>query len=243
MHTIFYVNDIDIPANGRFRKNETGHDVAMQLSDGLYGSETFKFTEYSGREFGEETVGVIFPAHAWGLTLAESSFLASLKLSPKTYVYIVVMGDKIGGEAKHNMKRAFCEDVSMIFNKKDVKNFDVFVKDTAAVRDHIFTEEKLRGERNPKNRIKSILAGLMFYSTRELAKRSTHVNESFHKKLREESPADIHHVQVGGIDLMTFSDKKKEEPKRMASGRRAVGGGNIFADDRFVDGIGIGHVG
>lgn len=165
---IYYVSDMEeIPAAGHFRKMDAGREIAMHICNGLDNAVLKKYTEYEGERIEASSVGIVFPTHMWGISLAVYSFLKHLRVSKDTYVYAVVVGESLSGsvDATLGKRLSSMERFNRIFVEKgfgDENN--IFMRSIDFKRDYDTTEESLRGEKNNIVRLQAILEGLLFYS-------------------------------------------------------------------------------
>lgn len=167
-HLIYYVSDMEeLPATGHFRKMDAGREIAMHICRGLGNTTLKKYTEYEGERIEAESVGIVFPTHMWGISLAVYSFLKHLRISKGTYVYAVVVGESLSGsvDATLGKRISSVERFNRIFAEKgfgDENN--IFMRCIDFKRDYDTTEESLRGVKDNIVRLETILEGLLFYS-------------------------------------------------------------------------------
>jgi len=103
---IFYVSDMEeLPATGHFRKMDAGREIAMHISRGLNNTKLRKYTQYDGGILEANSVGIVFPTHMWGISLAVYSFVKHLRVSTGTYVYAVVVGESMSASVDATLTR------------------------------------------------------------------------------------------------------------------------------------------
>lgn len=180
---IFYVSDFaDLPSTGHFGKMDTDREIIRQLEQNLSGCRVMKYTEYDGRVIDAESVGIVFPSHTWGISLAVYSFLQSLRVTEHTYVYAVTMGASMSGDVDDTVltRAKTLQEFKRIFARRGMgDDSNVFVRCVDYKRPMETTEEKLRDTVSVKHRIENIMEGLLFYNLETvLSKRLSSVQEA-----------------------------------------------------------------
>ena len=172
MNFVFYVTDEMDAAlqSGRLRKMDAGREVAEHLKMDMKRCTVLKYTEYTGETIDADSVGIIFPAHSWGISLAIYSFMQNLKVTEDTYVYAVAVGEHIDPEMSSHVK--IIDQFKRIIEKKCLKKqSDIFVRCKGLKRE-IYRSESVYarvGEtKDTKQIIGAILEGLLYHSFDEL---------------------------------------------------------------------------
>ncbi len=165
---IFYVSELeDTPLKGHFRKMDAGIEIVEHIKRSVPGSKVMKYTEYGGEVISADSVGIVFPAHTWGISLAVLTFLSHLKFRRGTYVYAVAVGETLSGDVDYTVceRMKLLEQFERIFSKKSMGcKSDIFVRCIDRKRLHGSTEENLRGETDKVKSIKHVLSGLLFHT-------------------------------------------------------------------------------
>ena len=213
---IFYVTEMEeAPAKGHFRKMDAGREIADHIAQGIDNVYVDKYTRYHGEVLHANSVGIIFPTHMWGVSLAVYAFIKNLKVSPGTYVYAISVGESIsaGVEATFDRRLGFVESFMKMFKSKGFGGEEnIFMRCIDIKRDYETTEECIRGEKNDIVRLGHIMEGLLFYS-------------------------------IADIKKAKLSDKVciKEEPVKMVVASRTVsqykGFANLYLDEYVLEGV------
>ncbi|MBE5932207.1 MAG: hypothetical protein E7263_02155 [Lachnospiraceae bacterium] len=165
---IFYVSELeDTPLKGHFRKMDAGIEIVEHIKKSIPGSKVMKYTEYSGEVINADSIGIVFPAHTWGISLAVLTFLSHLKIRRGTYIYAVAIGESISGDVDYTIydRVKLLDQFKKVFGKKSVGcQSDIFVRCIDRKRTHGSTEENLRGETDKIKTIKHVLSGLLFHT-------------------------------------------------------------------------------
>ena len=165
---IFYVSELeDTPLKGHFRKMDAGIEIVEHIKRSRPGSKVMKYTEYSGEVINADSVGIVFPAHTWGISLAVLTFLSHLKIRRGTYIYAVAIGESISGDVDYTIydRVKLLDQFKKVFSKKSIGcQSDIFVRCIDRKRTHGSTEENLRGETDKIKTIKHVLSGLLFHT-------------------------------------------------------------------------------
>lgn len=171
MNKVFYVSDMDMSNGNHFRKMETEKSIASHIASGMKNCDIERFSDYNGEMINADSVGIVIPAHRWGISLALVSFIKNLKISAKTYVYAIVFGEDVRGDITKNgnsvlksieqIKKAFAEKIEKICP-------DIFVKSSDRIRSVAFTEYKMRNQESLPKMLECILNGLLFHRFDEL---------------------------------------------------------------------------
>ncbi len=165
---IFYVSELeDTPLKGHFRKMDAGIEIVEHIKRSIPGSKVMKYTEYGGEVINADSVGIVFPAHTWGISLAVLTFLSHLRIRRGAYIYAVAVGESISGDVDYTIydRVKLLEQFQRVFSKKSVGcQSDIFVRCIDRKRTHGSTEENLRGETDKVKTVKHVLSGLLFHT-------------------------------------------------------------------------------
>ena len=165
---VYYVTELEnTPLKGHFRKMDAEIEIVNQIKRSIPGSKVMKYTEYSGEVIDADSVGIVFPAHTWGISVAVLTFLSHLKIRRGTYIYAVAIGESISGDVDYTIydRVKLLEQFEKIFSKKSAGcNSDIYVRCIDRKRTHGSTEENLRGETDKVKTIKHVLSGLLFHT-------------------------------------------------------------------------------
>ncbi len=165
---IFYVSELeDTPLKGHFNKMDAGIEIVDHIKRSVPSCKVMKYTEYSGELINGDSVGIVFPAHRWGISLAVLTFLSHLRIKSGTYVYAVAIGETLSGDVDYTIydRVKLLEQFERVFSKKSLGcKSDIFVRCIDRKRMHGSTEENLRGETDKIKSIKHVLSGLLFHT-------------------------------------------------------------------------------
>lgn len=164
---IFYASDMDtLPSRGHFSKMDEGRAVAQNIKNSLGNCRLMKFSDYQGELIDADSVGIVFPAHSWGISLAVYSFISHLKVSDNTYVYAVSVGEKIQADnfdmsSYNNALNSFAR----LFIRRGLGELgDIFVRCHNIKRITDSTEEHVRADKSTRDNISQIMRGILCYS-------------------------------------------------------------------------------
>ncbi|MBQ9233929.1 MAG: hypothetical protein IJ167_07850 [Lachnospiraceae bacterium] len=172
MNYVFYVTDeMDaIPFSGRLRKMDAGREVADHIRTDMKKCTVLKYTEYTGERLDADSVGIVFPAHSWGISLAIYSFMQNLRVEKDTYLYAVCVGEHLDYESTTHFK--IIEQFRRVIEKKGLnRKADIFVRCKGIRREVSKTDENIfdiGSEKTPEERISIILDGLLYHSFDDL---------------------------------------------------------------------------
>lgn len=220
MNYVFYVCD-SIPQSGHFRKMDAEYEIAGHIKNGLKDCIIKKYTEYDGTVIDAESVGVVFPTHTWGVSLAVYSFLQNLRVTEKTHLYAVILGESISFEAETNttilMKKIIDKVNSLRMKYNLVKLDDIYIRSDGYTRDIKCVETLVRGKNNIKTFIKHIMESLLLFNIDTLKELAAKTKERLGAKYREqirERELDKKYVRETSIKLS-----------------------NVFLDDSMFEGV------
>lgn len=218
---VFYVSDMEeLPVSGHFRKMDAGREIASHICRGLDNCTLKKYTEYDGEIIKAQSIGIVFPMHRWGVSLAVYSFIKSLRITKGTYVYAVAVGESMsaGVNATVVKRNEILTQFKRIFASKGVDSeSNIYIRCIDYVRKSDSTEEYLRVEKNIKKNIESIMSGLMYYSL-----------ESVKHGYRSTSDEDFVKNKVVGLEFELPKERKIDRTIRL---------NNVFLDDDMLSGV------
>ncbi len=219
---VYYVTDMEeLPSAGHFRKMDAGREIAWHISEGLENSQIKKYTEYEGEFIEACSVGIVFPTHMWGVSLAVYTFLKHLKISDNTYVYAVVVGESLSAcvDATLNKRLNSLERFKRIFMDRDFGGEeDIFVRCIDFARDYDTTEDVLRGQKESKLRLGHIMEGLLYHSLDEL---KSHVAVPVKKPAETELFVDVSAIRRSSYDYE----------------KRKLSLSNVYLDEDIMQGV------
>ncbi len=219
---VFYVSDMEeLPISGHFRKMDAGREIASHIGRGIDNCVIKKYTEYDGRNLDAVSIGIVFPMHRWGVSLAVYSFIKSLRIKKDTYVYAVAVGESMsaGVSATVVKRNEILTQFKRIFASKGVdSDSNIYIRCIDYIRNSSSTEESLRTEKDVKKNIESIMSGLMYYSLESV-------------KHGYKSTSDEEFIKKGkavGFDIELPKEKKID---------RSIKLNNIFLDEDMLSGV------
>lgn len=170
---VYYVSDMEeIPSRGHFIKMDGGREIAGHIAEGLDNCILGKYTEYQGEVIRGESVGIVFPTHMWGISLAVYTFLKHLRVSPDTYVYAVAVGESLSGSVDATLTRRinFVDRFKKIFSERGFGDAShIYMRCIDFVRDYNTIEESRWEYKNLRQRLSCIMSGLLFHTIEELS--------------------------------------------------------------------------
>lgn len=235
---VYYVSDMEeVPSSGHFRKMDAGREISQHICRGVNNCILRKYTEYYGEKIQADSVGIVFPAHMWGISLAVYSFIMHLLVAKGTYVYAVAVGENLSGcvDATVTNRLNSLSQFKRIFTNRGLGNDeDIFIRCIDVNRDYSTTEECIRKETNNKNNFRHILSGLLFYSVDSL---SSLMNKESIKK-----DNDIMR-KVSGIqeekDFRMIMTTPTETSSKSVHNDSKIKLNNIFLDESLFAGVKI----
>lgn len=217
---IFYVSEMEeVPANGHFRKMDGGREIARHIAGGLDNSCLMKYTEYDGGMIDGDSVGIVFPTHIWGVSLAVYTFLKHLRIAKDTYVYAVAIGENLSGNAAATLGKTISsiERFKKIFMDRGFGcEDDIYIRCIDYARDYDTTEDCLRNNRDSRTRLEGIMEGLLLYPSSKLINRDIENNKNVEIEL---------YVDTSAIERLNKKDKIK------------LSFSNIYLDDNIMQGV------
>lgn len=218
---LFYVSDMDeLPNSGHFRKMDAGREIASHICRGLDNCTARKYTEYDGEVLDADSIGIVFPIHRWGVSLAVYSFVKNLRIKKGTYIYAVAVGESmsVGVNATVVRRNEILGQFKRIFEMKGVNsNTNIFIRCIDYARDTDCTEEYLRTERNSRKNIEYIMSGLMYYSLDRIS-----------QGYRSTSDEDFEMSKIKKVAIEMPPVKKMDRTIRL---------NNVFLDEEILSGV------
>ena len=225
MNYVFYVCDMDVvPVSGHLGKMETERDIASHISRGLGKCIVKKYTEYDGTRLDAESVGIVFPARMWGVSLAVYSFLQHIRVSKRTRVYAVAVGECLSAETDFTggARIGNLEQFMKLFKKYNLGDESgVYIRCIDSKRYVKDTERRIMLENDIAVRIDHIMDGLLFYNVADM-KYQIPVEEKRenYEYYREEPEKE---------------EVKEKFPVRMPEKKLRLA--NIFLDESMLEGV------
>lgn len=232
---IYYVSDMEeLPSAGHFRKMDAGREIARHIAKGLGNSRLIKYTEYEGELINATSVGIVFPTHMWGISLAVYTFLKHLRVTMNTYVYAVVVGESMsaGVDATLGRRMNSIERFRRIFVEKGLgSEKDVYIRCIDFKRDYDTTEEYIKTNRDKKERLGYIMEGLLFHSVDELNSKVSDdkINPEKIKKVYTED-------KKSSRERNESSDENNENPSYDRDSRK-ITLTNVYLDEDILSGV------
>lgn len=163
---IFYVSDYFDVSSGHVWKMDAKQAMMEEMQNNLHNCRVQKYTEYHGERLSGNSVGIVFPSHMWGISLAVYSFLQNLKVAEGTYIYAVAIGEVLSGEVDGtaNVRVKTLQQFQDIFEKRKLGTpSDIYIRCIDYKRAFTTTEEKLMNSEDIEDRIRDVMEGLLFY--------------------------------------------------------------------------------
>ncbi len=218
---VFYVSDMEeIPSRGHFTKMDGGREIASHIAEGLDNCTLKKYTEYEGEVIRGESVGIVFPTHMWGISLAVYTFLKHLRVSTDTYVYAVAVGESLSGSVDATITKRinFVDRFKKIFSDRGFGDErHIYLRCIDFARNYGTVEEGIRECRDIRHRLECIMSGLLFHTINELSADDILTGEQTEAEL----VFDISAVQKASYDYV----------------QRKLSLSNIFLDDDVLQGV------
>lgn len=217
---VFYISDIDtIPDKGHFGKMDKEKEIAEHIKCAIKNCSVIKSTEYDGARISACSVGIVFPVHSYGISLAVYSFISSLNISKETYIYAVVTGEKYDVNDKASIRNTRNLDSFIrLFEKKNTGTTpDIYVRLKNMKRTIGGTEQNIRGHQGIGERIKTVMKGLVCYNLGEL------------NDVVALPEANTSNVYNRAFDVVAIEQNKIKEKTQQLS--------NIFLDENILAGV------
>lgn len=211
-HYVYYVSDMEnSPLLGRLRKMDAGREIARYICKSLKHAKLMKYIEYDGGTVDADTIGIVFPTHMWGSSLAVYSFLRHLKTTTGAYVYAVAVGETLSGDVTDTISKRInsLEEFRRIFVRRGLgTESDIYVRCIDKVDEEAYVEDKTVDDN------KALINGIMeklFYN-------------DMNKVMESDLPKPVHKVELySSGNTVTETGKSKL--------------GNVFLDDDMLSGV------
>ncbi len=216
-HLVYYVSDMEtLPPTSRFRKMNAGREIAIHICKSLQHGKLMKYTEYDGTVTPAQSVGIVFPTHMWGSSLAVYSFLRHLHVDRHTYIYAVAVGEALSGAVEETIPRRInsLEEFRRIFIRRGLgTESDIFVRCIDRNRENDILQETAAGGQTDREYLQTVMDGLSFYSMDRLTEHAGVVNNKAHS----ENAASV------------------SEPEQSGNYQKKLG--NVFLDEGMLSGV------
>ncbi len=167
MNYVFYVCDMDaVPTAGHFRKMDEGREIASHIKKGLSDCIVQKYTEYDGGLIDAESVGIVVPAHRWGVSLAVFTFINNLKVSENTYLYVTIVGETLSECSRDtiDVRLGFINSLRRMIKRRNLcSDNDIYVRCIDMQRSPDFTETLIKHTDSINGCVRCIMQGLLMY--------------------------------------------------------------------------------
>lgn len=254
MNYIFYVSDMDmLPTKGHLRKMDAERDIAGHISRGLGNTKIMCFTEYDGEVIDADSIGIVFPVHMWGSSLAVYAFLQQLQVTSRPHIYAVAVGESLSeavSQTFYNRMKPLRQFISIFTHRGFGTENDIYVRSIDRRRDLRTTEEYLGEKPSEGKALECILAGLLFHSVVDLEREleetnGTTVEEIYdirknrafdrtssreHRETQLEIFRKEQAVRAGKKSMGYYMKKEK-------TNRTTPSLGNVFLDDEMFAGV------
>lgn len=211
-HYVYYVSDTEnSPWMGRLRKMDAGREIARYICKSLKHAKLMKYIEYDGGIVDADTIGIVFPTHMWGSSLAVYSFLRHLRTTTGAYVYAVAVGETLSGDVTDTISKRInsLEEFRRIFVRRGLgTESDIYVRCIDKVDEEAYVEDKAVDDN------KALINGIMeklFYN-------------DMNKVMESDLPKPVHKVE-----LYDSGNTVAEAGKSRL--------GNVFLDDDMLSGV------
>lgn len=211
-HYVYYVSDMEnSPWMGRLRKMDAGREIARYICKSLKHAKLMKYIEYDGGIVDADTIGIVFPTHMWGSSLAVYSFLRHLRTTTGAYVYAVAVGETLSGDVTDTISKRInsLEEFRRIFVRRGLgTESDIYVRCIDKVDEEAYVEDKAVDDN------KVLINGIMeklFYN-------------DMNKVMESDLPKPVHKVELyNSGNTVTEAGKSRL--------------GNVFLDDDMLSGV------
>lgn len=220
MNYVFYVCDMDaVPTAGHFRKMDEGREIASHIKKGLSDCIVQKYTEYDGGLIDAESVGIVVPAHRWGVSLAVFTFINNLRLSDDTYLYVTIVGETLSECSRDtiDVRLGFINSLRRMIRRRSLcSDNDIYVRCIDMPRSPDYTETLIKHTDSISDCVRCIMQGLLMYDIVCLE------NCNSDGKNKEQ-----------GMDILMM--EHLPEAKTGSAGRRKMS--NVYLDDDIMAGV------
>lgn len=216
---IFYISDMDrLPSKGHFSKMDNGRDMAYRIKDCLGSCDVMKFCAYGGELLDKKSVGIIFPAHSWGVSLAVYSFINHLRVTEGTYVYAVAAGESLfaGGECDENLNSI--AGFAKAFDKNGLGGTaDIYVRKNNVKRQIEYMDE-MEHMSDVRRKLARIMRTILCYSLDVPSQ-----------------PLKLRSTYNAAYDTAFDGAAYKHDEKAPVRGARSLS--NVFLDEEYLSGV------
>lgn len=206
-HFIYYVSDMEtLPLTGHFRKMDAGREIARHICKSLRHGKLMKYTEYDGTAISAQSVGIVFPTHMWGSSLAVYSFLRHLRVDRNTYIYAVAVGETLSGAVEETIPRRInsLEEFRRIFIRRGFgTEADIFVRCIDRSREDDMPQNAETGEQNDREHLQTVMDRLLFHSMDRLTSHADAARRVVHdeKAVSESVQSGNYQKKLGNVFL------------------------------------------
>lgn len=163
IHYVYYVADMENRSwTTRFRKMDAGREIAKYICKSLRHCKLMDYIEYDGDIVEADTIGIVFPTHMWGSSLAVYSFLRHLKAGSNAYVYAVAVGETLSGDVTETLSGRInsLEEFRRIFVRRGLGTADdIYVR---CIDRAYYEDGNEEDNKDYRQYINSVLDKLMF---------------------------------------------------------------------------------
>lgn len=214
-HFVYYVSDMETPPlTGHFRKMDAGREIARHICKSLRHGKLMKYTEYDGAVISAQSVGIVFPTHMWGSSLAVYSFLRHLRVGRNTYIYAVAVGEALSGAVEETIPRRInsLEEFRRIFIRRGFgTESDIFVRCIDRNRENDMPQDAAAGEQTDREHLQTVMDGLLFHSMERLTD------------------------HAGVASRVVHDEKAVSESGQSGNCQKKLG--NVFLDENMLSGV------
>lgn len=250
---IFYMSEMEeLPTNGHFRKMDRSKEVCRQLAGNIKDVRVMKYSEYGGERLDAASVGIVFPAHSWGISLAVFAFINHLKLTTGAYVYAVALGEKISADSEASVNRGLKPLMQFIelFERRTMGHTsDIYVRcsDIRRSKTEVIEDGRYHNKAE-REEISLVLESMLFVNRKNLMDRKYLSDRSLDVSLAD-AEAMYESINLRArkrAEDKTYAEKfafrREERPvvqkvSVQAAARPAVHMGNVFLDEDIWSGV------
>ncbi len=229
---VFYVSDMDVlPDTGHFRKMDAERSIAEHIGVGMDNCSILPFTQYDGGVLDAGSIGIVFPTHMWGVSLAVYTFLQHLRVNESSYVYAIAVGESMSEAVDATLvnRTKILEQFIRIFVRCGFgTKEDIYVRCIDRKRNLGTTEESLKGCIDNKQAVRHVMRGLLFHNLKELA-----VCDAEEDVLKNSDIYDIRRNRA--FDVSKAPERLKKLPE--VSGEKKTVLENMFLNDDWLAGV------
>lgn len=233
---LLYVSDMDVlPGTGHFRKMDATRTIAEHICNNMNNTILIPYTDYNGEILDACSVGIVFPTHTWGVSLAVYTFLQHLRISDNTYVYAVAIGESLSEAVDATLINRLknMEQFNRMFTKHGLgTNEDIYVRCIDKRRMTICVEEELQLCSDIRESVNHIMRGLLFHNMNELSEGCQDEGCDVYNISRNRAfDYDKRHER----ELLDVSDEAHNNRKKVMDTRIVLE--NVFLNDEWLSGV------